>query len=411
VLPATLELLRDEVDLGDMMALEALRIFVADTFRLIASRPDAFTTVSGRGLGSDRADREHEATVKQAIDLASPGNASTVSSLIRRLFPARERHLGGSHYGADWLETWRRQRRVAHPEVLGTYLRRRLPPGAIAAARMDAIVQALEDDERLDRILRDLDDDQLEQALSRLEGYEEDFPGTRPEVTIGVLSRHGRRLTRHPRSMFELGPRVQLSRIVYRLLRNLEPGIVARTVEATDFQDFSSRYDVVRMVGHREGAGHKLVDEATAERLEGQLIDDLLRAAAEELSREPDLGALIWLLRRERPTDAPAAVQDWAATDAFFVALLRAHLLISLGATVGSVAVRRTLQLKWPDLASLLGQHYLATRLSQVNPGWVAETYDDDTLEAWRQARRYAQDPDAAERDLRHWPDGGADED
>ena len=86
---------------------------------------------------------------------------------------------------------------------------------------MDAILDAFEDAERLDQILSDLDDDQVEKALTRLEAYEPDFPGTHPEVTIGVLSRHAVRLSRDPRSMFEMGPRFQLSRIVDRLIRAL----------------------------------------------------------------------------------------------------------------------------------------------------------------------------------------------
>jgi predicted KAP-like P-loop ATPase len=411
VLPATFALIGDEVELTDVIALEALRVLAPDSFAAIAQHPDAFTTPSDVGRRGTTTNDAHKEQVQAALDAAGTKRA-TVERIVRELFPGASRHLGGSNYGSEWLDTWRRQRRVANPEVFDIYLRRRVAPGDVPARTVEQVFDAFEDPERLDALLSALDPDQLEQTLIRLNAYERDFPGTHPELTIAALMRHGEQLARRHRHMGDLGgPHMNLSRLVYRLLRNLNPDQVAATVEATRFPNFSSRFEVVRQVGHREGSGHRLVDPEKAKSYEAQLADDLLAVSAADMAEELDLGVLLGMIQALRPDDTPAAIAKWSDDDRFFFRLVGTHLRTSLSNTLGQVAVRRHTQLDWPALVAQVGLEKVIERISEIDPAQIDADFDDDTRDAWNQAVRYAADPAAGERDAARWSNPGAGDD
>lgn len=300
---------------------------------------------------------------------------------------------------------------MANREVLDIYLRRRVAPGDVPAREVEDVFAAFEDPERLDSLLSGFDADQLERTLIRLQGYERDYPGVRPEVTIEVLTRHGQRLPRKHRHMGDVGAPMELARVIYRLLRNLEPDRVAATVEAAHFPDFSSRYEVIRMVGHREGSGHRLVEPERATRYERQLIEDLLSASAAAVAEESDLRGLLALGFSLRETDVLAAIARWAADDSFLARLVGAHLRVSLSNTLGQVAVRRSTQLDWPALVAKVGQERLIQRIGEIDRAWMHGNFDDDIVDAWEQAVRYAADPAAGDADAARWLNRSDDDD
>jgi predicted KAP-like P-loop ATPase len=397
VLPATLTLIGDEVELADVLALEAIRVFLPDGFdRLAEARRDLTAT---RDLGPEhRATQEaREARVRAIIGASGPHSAQ-MQAMITRLFPAADHFFGGSHYGSDWLSTWRRERRVAHPEVLDIYLRRRVAEGDVAARDVAAIFSALEDDERLEELLAALEPDELERVLVRLQHYEDDYPGTNPHITISVLLSQARRLSSEPRGMSLSAPDMELSRVVYRLLRNLDPTRVEEVVREIQFPDLSSRYDVVRMIGHREGSGHRLVPEAVAQQFESQLLDAVLGASAEDMASEKDLGPLIGLGVTERTRETHDRVIQWIESDHFLIQLLGANLVVSRGHTVGEAAVFRNVVLNWPSLAKLIGQDVAAERVKQLDADLFIDKFGDDAGLVREQALTFADDPAAGER-------------
>lgn len=314
VLPATLALIGDEVELSDVLALEALRVFVPDTFANIVERPQAFTTTRDLGLFRDTAaDTAAEEHIRSTLEAAG-SHRTAAEWLLRHLFPAADRHLGGSNYGSEWQYTWRRDRRAASAVVLEIYLRRRVAPSGVPARQIQAIFEAFEDAQRLDDLLSQLNPEQLEHTLARLRGFEPEYPGRHPEITIEVLARHGQRLPRGRRHMGDFGADAELSRVFYRLLRNLKPDVVARAAGATTFPDLTSQLDVVRIVGHREGSGHQFVDIEAASRLDDRLAEELVAATADEMSLERSLVPLIGFGIDRRPDETRAALAECGRT-------------------------------------------------------------------------------------------------
>ncbi len=114
--------LNGQVALADVLALEAIRVFLPDVFRQIAV--EALTTTSDSGYGGGREDSPYLKERVNRLVEAADGRANVARALVFRLFPGAQRHIGGAHFGSDWQGRWLRERRVAHEDSLRLYLER-----------------------------------------------------------------------------------------------------------------------------------------------------------------------------------------------------------------------------------------------------------------------------------------------
>lgn len=169
-----------QIGLVDVLALEAVRVFLPDVFDQMHAAVAGLTTTSGVGYVG----RGDESPLKEQIDgliKAAGERSGAVRALVNRLFPAGERHTGGSNYGSDWKARWLRERRVAHEDILTLYLERVAGKGLQAFTNAEHAFARLADREALDQYLRSLPSEQLEDVISSLETFEEEF---RPEHAV-----------------------------------------------------------------------------------------------------------------------------------------------------------------------------------------------------------------------------------
>src|SRR5262249_44085676 len=132
-LPAMVGLIGQEVGLVDVLALEALRVRLPDVFAQLGPMTSALTDA---GMRTSQAPDWKDAVL--GFTASAGPYEPVVQDLFRLLFPATERYLGGTtSYPSEWLPRWRRDRRVASPEILGIYLSKQVPPGALPAATVD----------------------------------------------------------------------------------------------------------------------------------------------------------------------------------------------------------------------------------------------------------------------------------
>lgn len=116
----TVSALDGNVELTDVLALEAIRIFIPNVFILLHENIEALTTTSGIGY-RERDSQQSKGRIENLVKAAGK-NSEIVLALIERLFPAAQRHIGGSNYGYEWKKEWLQNRRVAHENVLRLYL-------------------------------------------------------------------------------------------------------------------------------------------------------------------------------------------------------------------------------------------------------------------------------------------------
>jgi predicted KAP-like P-loop ATPase len=99
-----------ELDIADILGLEALRIFEPRVWGRIDELAEPLTKPDDQYFVST--DRDADEQIRRLpADAARPDQ---VRDLLRVLFPAAQRALGQSSYGSDFMGVWRRRGRVAH---------------------------------------------------------------------------------------------------------------------------------------------------------------------------------------------------------------------------------------------------------------------------------------------------------
>lgn len=295
---STIRGLGAEVDLVDLLALEAVRIFRPELVQSLGRLRSELTSVRGF---SDRTDERAKKSIEDLL-ARYPKEAELIARLIRQVFPAARQYIENYSYGYDSMSEWRTQHRVAHVDFLNLYLDRVAPDALTAFRTAEAAFSVLGDREALDHLLRSMDADQLEDVLRGLEAWERSYPTdaiVSASITlynlIDVMPKD------KPRGMFDIGrPEIAVSRVVLRMLRRVKDqaeleAIVASVLKELD--TYSSLLDFIELVGYREGVGHKLVREEFAAQIEDDLLSRIEKKNPPHPAREWDAFRVYWTLK------------------------------------------------------------------------------------------------------------------
>jgi hypothetical protein len=372
-LPMTLRLIGDEVAAADLLGIEAIRILRPEMFEAIVATADALapsslaTTLSGYRAGND-------AQTSPVAPLVVV-DAHLAAAVCKWLFPAAQRYFENMNYGPEWVATWRRQRKLASPDVLRFYLERALPAGVVPARLVDAAIDALGDASELTNLLGQLDASELADLLERLTGAIDDLPfdASGPldrdpsRISLPIILDLAPRLPKRRPGILELGPNMQVARVAYRLLKRITDAHqliqVVREVSA-ETATLSGRLALVYLVGHRTNTGMKLVSTEEAKALEDALREDLVAMSAHVLAAETNAIQLAALM--SETADGREALLHLAEDDRGLLSLLVASCSESSGQAMGAAAVTVTEVLDWDYVVSLLDEEFLVRRVGEL---------------------------------------------
>ncbi|MBQ1054496.1 AAA family ATPase [Micromonospora sp. C32] len=353
---ATSRTLGNQVELVDVLALDAVRIFLPDVFQSVVAGRDGLTTTSSASFNP----RYEDPRLKEQVDAVVAAGAQrpdVVKALIERLFPAARRHIGSNTYDSSWRPTWLRGRRVAHPDVFALYLEQVSNDGMRAFSNAEKAFAVLDDEDALDALLRSCETSELEDVVGALEAFETEFPIDAVVPASRVLLNLLPDMPERPRrTMTFVDARLVVVRVVLRLMRRLDSP--DKVMEAAgqilaEVPSFASRLELITILGYREGAGHRLVSEADARVLEERFREQLMAAPSSILANEKGLLRLLYAPKFFG--DGGDAVQ----VDPKNLPLARALLLdarsIVRSQQIGSRSVRTGVRLSWEPLVGLFG--------------------------------------------------------
>jgi hypothetical protein len=305
------------------------------------------------------------------MSISAGQNGPVANAVIERLFPAAQQYTGGSNYGPDWEGTWLRERRVAHREILDTYLDKIVSDDLHTFNSAEKAYSISDDREALNSYLRSLAPLKQEDVIHSLEAFEGRFKREAIIPTSQVLLDLMSDLPERERAMSSfLDARLVVTRVVLRLVRQLteDPEREAVILEIYDsLESPAARLNFVQMVGHRQNSGHKLVDESVASDLEKQVIAQIRNMSAEDLLQQSDpfellWAALIWSASTE-PIVPPAAPVE------LHESIFMAAQTETRSQTLGSRAVRHSPRLFWKGLLDIYGgEGDLRKALEDIRP-------------------------------------------
>jgi hypothetical protein len=385
----TVNSLDGQIALCDVLALEAVRTFIPDVFARLHSLSSLLTMPEDDHTNAQSSQNK----VDKLIEDAS-ANADVIKALIRRLFPAAERFVGGSHFGRDWQSKWLKARRVAHIEFLKLYLERDAGTVLLAFNEAENAWRLMSDEAGFEAYMRALDVHRLESVISSLEAYEEDFAAEHVVPGCVVLLNLSPDIPDRPRGMFEFGADMIVGRVVYRLLRSLDdPDRVEAAAREIlpKLKRLTGKLQLLSTVGYRENVGHKLISESAAVEMESTWRSQVRAATDAELEMEPDLLRVLYEAKRhEDPASAPIQIPN---TTGVTLALLRSAKSETKQQSAGSRSIRRLPRLPWDVLIEIYGsEEILKERIEAIKTIDCGEadllTLADRYIAGWRPSHR-----------------------
>jgi len=344
-----------QVALADVLSLEAVRVFLPDVFRNLHSSVEALTTTTSSTIGGREFPPRLQGQI-EALLAAAGSDGHIVRAMIGRLFPAGQRHVGGSHFGEEWKREWLKEHRVAHEDILRLYLERLEGAGFLAFTAAERALTLMADRHALDRYLRSLKASTLQDVISSLEAFQDEFKAVQVVPGTIVLLNLLPDIPERKRSMFELDVTLVVSRVTLRLLWSLKDAAATEAAVRQimpELNSLSSKLELIEDVGHRKDIGHKLVSEEAVAEFEKAWRAEVRTASVETLSNERRLIRVLLVAKRQADTsEGQLAIAD---SPTLTLALLRSARSEIVSKGMGSRSIHRTPQLAWDSLIDLYG--------------------------------------------------------
>lgn len=353
---STIQALKEQVDLVDILALEAVRIFLPDVFRGLLRAQAGLTTARAWGPGSNYESPALKIEIDGLLESAEL-RRPLVEALIKQLFPAGARHIDAGNFGSDWLKIWLKSRRVAHLDVLKLYMERTTTSAMAAFNRAEVAFKLISDGSALNDYMRSLPIEELEEVIGALESFEDEFPKDAVVPASVALTNLLSELPERPRGMFELDTRIVVTRVILRLLRRIdsEDDVKAAVDEILpQLTSLSAKLEIIGTVGHVESLGHKLVSAEQAASLETALAAEIQQADDDSLIGEWDLLRLLIAPARWF-TGTTARVIELDSSVELHEAVVRSAISDRRSQSVGNRHVHVTKTLAWDTLLLIYG--------------------------------------------------------
>ncbi len=350
----TLRALGQQIEAVDLLALEAIRVFRPEIFQALHDARIALTET--QNLWGRTRDPDRKAEIDALLSVAGP-DESLVRALIQQLFPAGRAYIENNSYGPDWINTWKREHRLAYIGYLELYFGRTLPSELMSFQQAELAYTRISDPDAFDEYLDSLPREDLETVIAGLEAYEADFPEESVvPASVALLNRIADMPERRNRGMFDLmRPDIVVTRVVIRLLRRLEQETdrerAVREILA-GVQSYSSQELLIRSVGRVDDPTNALISAECTTELDDELLRRVRTTESPAPEREWGLLRVLWFVaEREGDKYVPPSLNDAAKIRA----LLQSAWSVARAQSMGSRHVREEDRLAWDGLVRVAG--------------------------------------------------------
>lgn len=300
----TIKDLGDQVDLVDLLAMEALRVFRPEIFQRL---PALRNELTGAGVIAGGAGKRTREGIEELFkDSGDEGNSSAIESLLNE-FPGNETVVALLAYVfpasqhdhmSEELNTWRTERRMAHIDFLNLYFDRVMPDSLVAFRYSEYAVNLLNDRTSLKKYLAELPPETLEDVIDGLASYEAKFtddmviPGSITLLNlIDTISKKKRRI------LLDIAGGFAVRHVVIALLHRVDKEeerekFVSQIFEG--LETYSSKLYLIDTIRSSNLGEKELVSETFAEQIYSNFVQTLQNTPPNKPSREWNAGRIYY---------------------------------------------------------------------------------------------------------------------
>ena len=300
-----------EIEQVDILALEAIRLFLPDVFKLLPEAIDVLTIRTAGQRNNTQTEsiaqaeideisaskNHHERRIQKLID-AGKSQSNIVRGMLCRLFPAAQ-NPALNFYDMPGSREQLQNRRVAHENILRLYLEQTTNSELLAFNDARQALQAIGNKTTFENFWRQRDPKRWVSIIHYLERCEDEFLPEWIDSGVAVLFNLIPSMPTQPLHSHHVN-RLAVVRVVLRIFRKIKS---VDTIEASmrrilmEINTLSSKIDMIELVGYRNGVGNELVSEVAAKKFEKSLCQQILSTSSENLSKERDLAHLVWFAK------------------------------------------------------------------------------------------------------------------
>lgn len=383
----TLRALGEQIEVVDLLALEALRVFRPEVFAAIHAARVALTEPQGYYDRSEKA--HHKAAIEKLLEDAGPDEA-VVRALIQRLFPAGRGYIENISFGSSSSDGWKRAHRVAYIGFLDLYFGRTVPSDLRSFQQAEIAYSRISDANALKDYLESVPAGDLESVITGLETYQGEYPieSVVPASTT-LLNLIAAIPERRNRGMFDfMRPDIVVTRVVIRLLKQLPDENVrdqaVREILA-GVHSYSSQEVLIRSVGRVEDSNNALISAGCTSELDDAFLQQVMSVSPPAPRSEWNLLRVYWLVAERQGEDyAPPALSEPTEIRA----LLESATSVARSQSGDTRHVREEDRLAWDGLVRVAGgEEQLADairRLREVDGDTDLVLLAERYAEGWR---------------------------
>ncbi len=160
VLGFSMPILKEHVNLSDLMLIEGLRVFYPSLYDIIRDNAEIFLgSKLSLYLNYEQVVRQKTLEViNRGLEGLNADESEAAKYLIKILFPKLCGILDNFHYGIEWEEKWVRERRICSEEHFARYFTYTVSPDAINDAEINSLLERFiqKDADEIKEALQDL---------------------------------------------------------------------------------------------------------------------------------------------------------------------------------------------------------------------------------------------------------------
>lgn len=323
-----------EIDVVDLLTIEAIRIFYPNKFKEIFELKDYILVRSNDDKRKDK--------LKNFIQ-----DNEMYDYFLEILFD-----IDNINSNNEFLKN----RRIAYSAFFDLYFEQVMSPEFINVKLSQKVWLAMQSEEDFRIALSAVPDDSLENVVNNLIDYEKDFTKEIALATIPTLYRNLPRVPEKELGFFDFGADMIWRNLVYRLLINIPDGDKIETItQLFDSCDLYGKFDIIKIVGH----SHNLASKTEEEKLEEIFLSDISVATIKELSESYNLSRILYFsfLKGKRISN------DRLSSHEVLLSLLKSSISEVKSQRGSDPTIYREKTLHWDNLVKIYGDETKLVKL------------------------------------------------
>jgi predicted KAP-like P-loop ATPase len=218
-------MVKDEVNPVDFLAVTALQIFEPAVYEGIRDNKDLFAGTLSEGYGGrDAAKQQSKIRCDEILSRVAVLSRDRLLDLLTRMFPRVESTYENMGYGAEFLATWRQERRVCSPDKFEVFFRLSIPAGEVSEREIQALLSLASNEGAFGDALKTFTESgRIVRLLERPEDHtKESIPLEHVRGVVNVLMDLGDSFPEGHGGAFERDTSMKVIRLLYQLSRRYE---------------------------------------------------------------------------------------------------------------------------------------------------------------------------------------------